>query len=178
MGCIGGIAGFVGYLNSNNSYNKADISAIQFDVGGIIGYTDYQYILTNCYNSGNIFANNGSVGGIVGSLNYKSNSKFSNCHNTGNISSDSTSTSSYRDHLGEIHGGSSNSIIVENCTYLTKDSNVNANGATGVSDMTETMSMSNFVSLMNSYVTENNSDSTKTKLKTWKLENGNPVFAE
>ena len=40
------------------------------------------------------------------------------------------------------------------------------------------MSVQNFVNLMNTYVAENNADSSKTKLKTWKVENGMPVFAE
>ena len=46
------------------------------------------------------------------------------------------------------------------------------------SQMNEIMSVQSFVDLMNSYVTENNADSTKTKLRIWKVENGFPVFAD
>ena len=60
------------------------------------------------------------------------------------------------------------------CTYLRKTSNANANGATGVSNMTNTMSIYNFVTLMNNYVKEN----LNTQLKTWKVKNDCPVFAE
>ena len=70
------------------------------------------------------------------------------------------------------------------CGYLIKtddlDNNINknANGAVGKTEeeMEEIMSIQNFISLMNSYVEENNSDSTKPKLKTWKNENNKPVF--
>ncbi len=92
---------------------------------------------------------------------------------------DSTSPSSYRLELGEIYGGASStdSPVVQDCTYLNKTSNVNSNGATGKDDMTDTMSLTNFVTLMNSYVAENNADSTKTKLRTWTLKDGVPVFS-
>ena len=62
------------------------------------------------------------------------------------------------------------------CTYLTKEANANSKGATGVADMTSVMSMTNFIALMNNYVTTNNSNPSNTQLKIWKLQDGVPVF--
>ena len=66
--------------------------------------------------------------------------------------------------------------------YLEKENNANANGAVAKtqSEMDEIMSVQSFINLMNSYVSTNNSDSSKTKLKTWKVdeETNLPVFAE
>ena len=78
---------------------------------------------------------------------------------------------------GEIVG---NGLVDDTNSYLKRDNNANANGATSKtqSEMNEIMSVQNFVDIMNNYVEENNSDNTKTKLKTWKVENGLPVFAE
>jgi len=77
---------------------------------------------------------------------------------------------------GEIIGNQVSSCGT-GCTYLIKETNANANGATGATNMADTMSMANFVTRMNEYVTNNNSNSLNTPLKTWKLQNGYPVFA-
>ena len=87
-------------------------------------------------------------------------------HNIGNVIGTNT---------GEIIG--SGGTAGTGCTYLTKVTNANANGATGVADMTETMSMANFVARMNQYVATNNADNTKPQLKMWTLSNGYPVFS-
>ena len=109
---------------------------------------------------------NNPAGGIA-----ISNATITNSNNTGNIISGGS------EYVGEIIGRG-------NCdntnSFLVKENNANANGATSKSktEMDEIMSIQNFINLMNSYVTDNNTDSTKTKLKTWKLENGMPVFSE
>ena len=64
------------------------------------------------------------------------------------------------------------------CTYLRKTSNANANGATGVSNMTNTMSIYKFVEIMNNYVENNNSNVSNALLKKWKVKNDKPLFAE
>ncbi|MBR6033812.1 MAG: hypothetical protein IKP28_03630 [Clostridia bacterium] len=64
------------------------------------------------------------------------------------------------------------------CTYLSKTSNANANGASGVENMTNTMSMYKFVEIMNNYVKDNNSNVSNTPLKKWKVQNDKPLFAD
>jgi len=112
------------------------------------------------------------VGGIV-----STGGNITNCHNTGTIIGENSS------YVGEITGVST---VDDTNDYLLKTDNdgnsinANANGAKGKTqaEMDEIMSVQNFVNLMNTYVAENNADSSKTKLKTWKLENGMPVFTE
>ena len=125
--------------------------------------------ISYCYNSGDVLG--ATTGGIIG---YGYSIPVSNCNNTGVIR---TTRSDGNNFCGEIAGyyyDSQNKYI--NNLFLIKETNANNNGAEGVDDLTEVMSMSNFLNLINSYVTTNNTDSTKTKLKTWKLENGKPVF--
>ena len=181
-GWCGGIAGYAYEINAANCYNVGNIESNHLDVGGIIGSCDSNdspSSYTNCYNSGNLKGKYGNVGGIAGYS--RENALFTNCHNTGNIESDPTSTASSRNYLGEIHGAYESSWgTFNNCTYLTKTTNANPNGATGKSqsEMNATMSMQNFVTLMNQYVSTNNSNPENEKLKTWKLKNGHPVFSD
>lgn len=173
----GGIIGNSTKAELNNCYNMGDILAKSTQVGGISGYTSSNGpICINCYNSGDITAENGYVGGIAG---YYYSANMKNCHNAGNIIVNAESSNANQ--RGEIGGYESyNNPTVEDCTFLTRDNNANNNGATSKSqtEMNEIMSIQNFITLMNSYVTDNNADSTKTKLKTWKVENDMPVFAE
>lgn len=131
--------------------------------------------VTNCFNSGAIVSQNSSYpsSGIASFV--TTNRKIEFCHNKGSI------VNSDANKAGEIvYNGNVNS----NNDYLIKKDddgnniNANANGATAKTqeEMDEIMSVQNFLNLMNSYVSENNADSTKTKLKTWKLENELPVF--
>lgn len=174
---VGGIAGYGVNVEAINCYNKGEIKFSRYNTGGIIGETGgTNSNFLNCYNMGNIYAKDGCAGGINGEAG--SNSIFLNCHNTGSIASDPTSTNSGRTKLGEIYGLYYSSATVENCTFLNKETNANSNGATGKDNMDDTMSLSNFVTLMNSYVTENNNDPTKEKLNTWTLKDGVPVFAK
>lgn len=173
----GGIIGKSTKAELNNCYNFRNISAKSTQVGGIIGYTTSNGpICTNCYNSGDIIAENGYVGGIAG---YYYSANMKKCYNAGNIIVNEESSNANQ--RGEIGGYESyNNPTVEDCSFLRRDNNANDNGATSKSqsEMNEIMSIQNFVDLMNSYVMENNKDSTKIKLKTWNAENEMPVFAE
>lgn len=105
----------------------------------------------------------GPCGGIAGSA-----GPISNCYNSGDI--DPKGSLIY-----EIaYGTSTNSF------YQKKDSNAITTGGTELSkeDMDKKMDLSYFLSLLNTKVEENNKDTSKTKLKKWKLENGNLSFAE
>lgn len=67
------------------------------------------------------------------------------------------------------------------CTYLIKASgNAQAVNAVGKNEdeMQQIMDINKFVELLNTKVEENNKDTSKTKLKKWKFENGNLSFAE
>ncbi len=133
--------------------------------GGIAGDLRNSAI-TKCFNTGIIKTNASvSAGGIVGI-----GGTITSSNNVGDVIGEQSAI------VGEIVGSGS----VNNTNYyLSKDNNANANGATQKSqtEMSEIMSVQNFVILMNSYVVENNSDPTKTKLRTWTVENGYPVFA-
>ena len=174
----GEVGGMIGYFNESkakleNCYNMGNIDNKAYYSGGMVGNTNsYTEKWSHCYNSGNVYAKGGNAGGIIGYGYYQ---ELNECHNTGDITvPEEKNNSSY---VGELVGGSTSKTFV-NCTFLKKTTNANDNGATPKEDMTETMSIQNFVTLMNSYVTTNNTDTTKTHLKTWKLENGLPVFAE
>lgn len=181
----------------NNCYNNGTINSTgEFSSGGIIGYGSPT--ITNCYNLGQVegkATRESLTGGIAGRLEGGTASK---CFNKGTIKTSANvpvggivglgGTITYSHNTGNIFGLQS-AIVGEiigagsvNSTndFLEKENNANANGATSKtqSEMDETMSIQNFVNLMNSYVSENNADSTKTKLKTWKVENGLPVFAD
>ncbi len=122
--------------------------------------------IDKCYNSGNVSVtgDNAYSGGITATATHTT----TNSHNTGNI------TSKTSGQAGEI---TAQGTAGTGCTYLLKTSNANSNGATGMANMTNTMSLSNFVTLMNSYVTTNNANSSNTQLKTWKLQGSYPVFS-
>lgn len=174
----GEVGGMIGYFNESkakleNCYNMGNIDNKAYYSGGMVGNTNSNTEKwSHCYNSGNVYAKGGNAGGIIGYGYYQ---ELNECHNTGDITvPEEKNNSSY---VGELVGGSTSKTFV-NCTFLKKTTNANDNGATPKEDMTETMSIQNFATLMNSYVTTNNTDSTKTHLKTWKLENGLPVFAE
>lgn len=177
VGCLGGIIGQVQYTKISNCYNIGDISTKSAYGGGLIGEcTTNGSSYTACYNSGNVSADDGFAGGIVG---HSYVATFDKCNNTGDIKV--SSEGSYATYTGEIVGTDSNvNITVENCTFLQKITNANDNGAIPKSqtEMDGIMSIQSLVNLMNSYVIENNADSTKTKLKTWKVENGLPVFED
>ncbi len=147
-----------------NCYNDGEVKG-KFQAGGISGSNA---TITYCYNSGNIVTSSAYPAGGISA----NSSTITNSHNSGVINGENSSL------LGEIIGTGN----VDNTNdYLIKSSNAtNISNAVGKtqSEMDEIMSVQNFVNLMNSYVEENNLDSTKTKLKTWKVENGMPVFAE
>ena len=162
----GGITSSGGTIS--NCYNYKDVTSSY--AGGITS----SGTVNNCFNSGTItVTGNNPVGGIVS---YGGN--ITNCHNIGNIIGLSSQL------CGEIIGAGSDVETSNNYLIKTDENNnsLNANpkGAIGKSqaEMDEIMSVENFVNLMNSYVEENNADSTKTPLKRWKVENGMPVFAE
>lgn len=164
-GPAGGIVGATfGTTTISNCYNTKDVTANDA-VGGILGTGLHSNpaLMSYCYNSGDVAATGSApAGGIAGYA-----ATITNSHNTGKITGNNAT------YAGEIIGSGA---VGTDCTYIKKASNANGNGATGVDNMTNTMSMSNFVNLMNAYVTENNSDHTKTQLKTWTLKDGLPVF--
>ncbi|MBR6033312.1 MAG: hypothetical protein IKP28_00935 [Clostridia bacterium] len=163
---VGGIAGETYHVDFLNCYNVGKVTGWNY-TGGVIGKGRSA---SHCYNTGDVTGD--IVGGVLG---FGYNVKVSDCHNTGLI----TGTRANRPDLcGEISGYyyDGGNYYTGN-TYLIKTSNVTSHGGSAVADMTSTMSMSNFVTLMNNYAETNNSNSSNTKLKTWKLENGYPVFA-
>ncbi|MBR6033815.1 MAG: hypothetical protein IKP28_03645 [Clostridia bacterium] len=148
-----------------NCYNAGNISADGNAAVGILGYNTFSRTnyASYCYNSGNITGNTDAniVAGISGR-----NTNITNSHNTGNITAVDTS------YAGEII---TQGTAGTGCTYLIKTTNANSNGATGINDataMAETMSLSNFVNLMNTYVSENPS----LNLREWKLTGEYPTF--
>ena len=164
-GIAGGIQGSGSNTVISNCYNFKGITSNN-KAGGISGEAKS---ITKCFNSGKVEVKGDSnpVGGITGGINGGS---ITYCHNTGSVIGGSIN--------GEIHPY----LQVDNTNdYLKKDVNAttykNAVEKTQA-EMDEIMSVQNFVNLMNSYVTGNNADSTKTELKTWKVENELPVFAE
>ena len=163
---VGGIAGSVGDGDVDNCYNAGNVSGKGRLIGGIVATGK---AISNSFNHGNIKvgansdSSTGPCGGIAGSA-----GPISNCYNTGDI--DPKGSLIY-----EIaYGTSTNSF------YQKKDSNAITTGGTELSkeDMDKKMDLSYFLSLLNTKVEENNKDTSKTKLKKWKLENGNLSFAE
>lgn len=152
--------------NIENCYNIGNIESNSI-TGGIGGGT---LNVTKCYNTGNVLGNSGNpTGGIAGWI-----TKGIECYNTGNVKNDEIST------LGEI-AQAREAMTLENCYFLQKETNAPANGATPKSkeEMDEIMDMQKFVDLLNQKVQEHNANEENTiKLKSWKLENGKPVFAE
>lgn len=164
----GNCGGIIGQLNGTGEiskcYNFKNVTGSSC-TGGIVGQSQ-TYNISNCYNSGNIVGTNAPVGGISGA-----NGAITYCYNVGDISGGNNNSN-----IGEIIGyGSTDNT----CKYLKKSSNANHNGAKDEDDMSSIMSIANYISLINTYVTNNNLDNTKIKLKTWKSENElPPVFAE
>ena len=182
---VGGMIGNVSTATITNCYNTGDIQGITL-VGGMIGDAQSTATITNCYNTGDISSTDQKAGGILGAGNSSNKATISYCYNTGNITGTypvggiagafatitqshntgtvaSTNSSLVGEIIGQSNSGSSEQIVGEGCTY-----------GTGVA--AGTMDMSNFVTRMNEYVTTNNSNPSHTPLKTWKLENGYPVF--
>lgn len=154
--------------NAENCYNTGNVKGAV--ASGIIGYGSSQK-LYKCYNTGNISAKTAPTGGILG-VGY-GDATCTECYNIGNIENKSP------DLLGEIAPVSFGTTI--NCAFLQKETNAPANGATPKSkeEMDKIMDMQKFVDLLNQKVQEyNNNPENTTKLKSWKLENGKPVFAE
>ena len=147
-----------------NCYNFKSVSSLSSVAGGIA----INGTIDNCYNSGTITTGVSYPAGGIASY----SATITNSHNSGNIIGVDSSK------LGEIIG-EGNADNTNN--YLIKDNNAsNISNAVGKtqSQMNEIMSVQSFVDLMNSYVTTNNADSSKTKLKTWTLANGFPVFSD
>jgi hypothetical protein len=168
-GIIGNFYEESGSAEVANCYNTGSVYALNV-TGGMAGGTTYSGVVlfSNCYNSGHIEtpADEGyPVGGILG---YGPHATFANCHNSGDIVHTGETI-----RFGEIVATGS---CGSDCTYLIKENNANANGARGVTDITDTMSMSNFVSTLNDFVAENNSDVNNVKLHSWTLSNGKLVF--
>ena len=103
-------------------------------------------------------------GGISGCI--YGDATLANCHNMGNIT--------VSNNAGEIYGFAYGNISLTYCTYLTKTSNADSNGATGVSSMSETELVNDCITQMNIYVNNN----AGLKLKEWKLINGNLTFMD
>ena len=171
----GGGAGGIAYGGEKflNCYNFNSITGQGLTAGIVCAPADS---INYCFNSGRIKSTYSGcpAGGIVAS----SSKSITNCHNTGDVEGLLPQIT------GEILGtgndvGSTNDYLLK---YDENENNINVNsrGAIGKNkaEMDEIMSVQNFVNLMNAYVAENNEDSTKVKLKTWKVENGFPVFAE
>jgi hypothetical protein len=166
-GSAGGIIGQgTTNLTITDCYNMGNITG--YYTGGILGCGNTNTI-TNCYNTGNIEGSIAPVGGIVGLV--SSGISISNCHNNGNVSNNNST------YAGEIMGDSSyNTTVGTDCTYLSKDVNANANGALGVDDMTEIMSVKNFQKLLNNKCVEYNKTGI-IKIYYWSLySTGIPSF--
>lgn len=127
----GGIAGFNnGVVTSCN--NSADVFATDDKndnfspftyIGGIIGYSDAEILVTDCTNKGKItydtqYSGTNRLGGIVGMAN---NAEFINCHNYGLI--DSVNFSGY---TGGIIGYATEAIFTDcsNSGLLEKDNHI------------------------------------------------------
>ena len=76
-----------------------------FDVGGILGYSDGSSSISNCFNTSTIIASDGCAGGICG---YNGGCLINNCFNTGKISGDH--------YVGAIVGQKDH--VIRNCYYL------------------------------------------------------------
>ncbi len=161
-GCAGGISGYGGTVT--DCYNTGEIEGTSI-VGGITSTGTVAY----CYNTGYIKNNNSNpVGGIVG------NGTATDSHNTGDV----TGPENGAYVRGEIVGMGT---IKGNCYYLIKDSNAKTDSCIGKnkSEMDEIMSLKKFIDNLNTKIEQENSNpENTTKLKSWKLENGKPVFAE
>ena len=160
----GGITGSAETLE--NCYNTGSVTGNM--ASGIT--TQNGIKVYRCYNSGNITGKNAPTGGIVG-LGGGTMANCIECYNTGDI------TSLYG--CGEIVHESFGKT--ENCFYLQKEKNANANGATPMEkkDMDEIMDMKKFVDLLNAKVDEYNSNVDNIyKLKKWQLKDGHPELLQ
>ncbi len=116
-----GIIGSVGYNGTiyvDNCINKCNVTSINGNAGGIIGYATHNYVyISNCSNIGNITGigaasgsyGPGGVAGIVGSS-YGASFYITNCFNTGDIKGNT--------YTGGIIGHGYNGNKITNCYNL------------------------------------------------------------
>lgn len=157
----------------SDCYNSGNIKAPQSVAG--IAYQGKK--VENCYNSGEIGQlkeNVGSylIGGILSSL--SSDSTITNCHNTGRIMVSPTTHPT----IGEIVGDGN---VGADCTYLIREKNALDKGATGKTkdemlDISEIMSIQNFVNTINTQIRENNKNPDNVQLCEWTVKDGQPVL--
>lgn len=187
---IGGIIAMNG--TTSMCYNAGIIDGEEkANAGGIIGLGE---TAEDCYNEGSV-SGYSFVGGIIGNARSVTNSYntgkiiCSGANPTGGIAGGGTITDS--SNIGDVTGPENGAYvrgeivgmgtIKGNCYYLIKDSNAKTDSCIGKnkSEMDKIMDMQKFVDLLNQKVQEyNNNPENTTKLKSWKLENGKPVFAE
>lgn len=179
----GGIVGMLQNSTITNCYNSGQIQSTNNSAGGIVGNGSAN--LNNCYNIGNVKA---SV--LASGVSASESGTCTNCYNKGNVSTTSNWATAagigiYGSCIncynsGKMQGPSYYSLYeianatLNNCYYLNRNdgTNVNANGAIAKSqsEMNVLMKLDDFISLMNSYVSTNNSNSSNVQLKTWKYE--------
>lgn len=91
-----GVAGIVGRNNQSSSINKidrcvntgdirSDANDGDYNVAGIIGYTNYTCTITNSYNTGHLSGDEKYIGGIIARAT-GNNTSVTNCCNKGDIS--------------------------------------------------------------------------------------------
>ena len=187
-----------------NCCNLSNIISEKYSASGIMMSSGSNISVLNCYNAGEITGKQGSFGICCNNTRNKKTINIENCFNTGEIKG-KNEYSSFGAGILSYNNQGNDVITLKNCYnsgiintdqftnsgeiigegevssdnyYQKRDSNANSNGSTGKDNLSEVITLQKFVDSMNSYVEENNLDSTKTKLKTWKVENGMPVFAE
>ena len=104
--CVGGIVGHTdGNYIITNCYNTGSVTGSGSYVGGIVGYGSYYSTITNCYNTGSVTGSS-SVGGIAGYV--ESYSNITNCYNTGGVTGSGN-------RVGGIVGGADFDSTITNC---------------------------------------------------------------
>ncbi len=98
-------------IKIKNCYNKGNIEANGFYVGGIIGSIEGKFQIEKSYNTGNIKSSD-NVGGIVGDS-HNGNGNIINCYNTGKIEGN-LDYDNYR-YVGGIIGYGSSNIAISEC---------------------------------------------------------------
>ncbi len=146
-GYIGGVVGDNGNSSKvTNCYNTGSVSGSSTYVGGVVGYNySSSSEVTNCYNTGNVSSSSYSIGGVVG---YNNNAAYvTNCYNTGGVSGSSN--------VGGV-AGNNNAAYVTNCYWLSGTAEVDINGTTSSTYVTNTASKTSdemqeaeFVTLIN-----------------------------
>ena len=86
---IGGIAGYMTDTTVESCWNSGEINGSNKEIGGIVGQTGNNAIISKCYNLGKVFLKEGGyygAGGIVGNL-YSTEmaSKVEECYNKGEV---------------------------------------------------------------------------------------------